>query len=45
MQDYRYYRRLYKHIGFLTIMAATLVASYKFAAWFIWAHQVVAAAL
>lgn len=45
MKDYRRYQNLYKYIGFFTIIAATFTVSYKFGAWFIWAHQVVASAI
>jgi hypothetical protein len=45
MKDYRSYDALYKYTGFLVVIVTTFTFAFKFTEWFIWAHQVVEAAL
>lgn len=45
MHDYRTYTELYKYIGFFVSIAAVFTLAFKATSWFIWAHQLVNAAL
>lgn len=45
MRDYRDYVWLYKYTGFFTVIVTVFTLAFKFTEWFIWAHQVVNAAL
>ena len=42
MRDYRDYKLLYKYTGFLVILAATFMISFKITEWVLWAENFVA---